>query len=95
MTQSVMLCGRLVMLCLGSIAQCGKGASAAFVHGLQTDWRTVTFVVDRVYLISRRDFDDPFHVRYEVPIDGSEPVAVTEEYSAGTGGPVAAAAGSS
>ena len=36
----------------------------------QTGWQDVEFDVKEVYLISRKDFDDPFHIRETVPLGG-------------------------
>ncbi|ELT99150.1 hypothetical protein CAPTEDRAFT_183161 [Capitella teleta] len=38
------------------------------VDEFSKDWTDMEFTVDHVTLISRADFDDPFHVRHEVPL---------------------------
>ena len=50
-------------------------------QGLQATWKPVEFTVDRVCLLSRAGFIDPFRVRYEAPLgdaadEGAEEVNV-------------------
>ena len=53
-----------------SVAQCnGKANAEKLIKEFSENWQTVTFTVDGVYLISRRDFDDPFHVRHHLKLN--------------------------
>ena len=36
----------------------------------QADWNEFSFEVNEVYLISRKDFHDPLHVRHAIPLGG-------------------------
>ena len=44
-----------------------ESRKSAFKEG----WGDVTFDVNEIYLISRTNFDDPFHVRHAVPLGTS------------------------
>ncbi len=37
-----------------------------YMNEFKDNWEDIEFEVNEVYLISRADFDDPFHVRYTV-----------------------------
>lgn len=39
-----------------------------FVSKFQQDWQEISFDVKEIYLISRVDFHDPFHIRHSVPL---------------------------
>lgn len=38
------------------------------IESFQSDWKDITFEVKEIYLISREDFEDPFHIRQAIPL---------------------------
>jgi len=62
-----------------SLGQFGKGQETKRnTEQFQKSWKPIEFTVSEVYLISRTNFDDPFHVRYRVPFGGAQPELVEE-----------------
>lgn len=53
-----------------SIGQFQHNAVDKFAAQFQKQWESFEFEVKEVYLISRADFNDPFHVRYAVRLGG-------------------------
>ena len=55
-----------------SVGQFKPKDVAKFAEDFQKEWVDVEFEVKEVYLISRADFHDPFHVRQTVPLGSSK-----------------------
>ena len=51
-----------------SLGQFKKFEVKRYMEEFQKSWNDIEFVVSEIYLISRKDFDDPFHVRKTVPL---------------------------
>jgi len=74
-----------------SVANLGVPASQVEQRkqDMLASWETLSFRVEDVFLISRDGFDDPFTLRYRVPLGGEaggSPQQVDEPYVASVGG---------
>ena len=54
-----------------SLGQFGKQEVERSARGFQDEWQEEEMEVSEVYMISRKDFHDPFHVRYAVRLGGA------------------------
>lgn len=60
----------------------GAVAAGRAAEAVGKSWQPINFDVRSVYLISRREFDDPFQVRWEIPIGGGKPKELNLRYAA-------------
>lgn len=58
---------------------CQSDISCMHTQELEASWKPVQFTVDRVCLLSRAGYIDPFRVRYEVPLGAGAAVGGARE----------------
>lgn len=64
-----------------SLGQCQPKKVDQLIEDFQTEWQDMEFDVNCVYMISRKDFHDPFHIRYAVPLGGAKPKSMEYMYN--------------
>lgn len=63
-----------------SVGQFSKITIEQDKQNFQKDWKPIEFEVDRVYLIARTGFDDPFSIYYEVTLGANSCVIENKKY---------------
>ena len=53
-----------------SLGQFKKNVVTKFMDEFKEYWPDIAFEVKEIYMISRANFDDPFHIRHAIPLQG-------------------------